>query len=366
MKLAAVVQQLDAIAPPHLAEAWDNVGLLVGDPAADVSRAMLCIDYTAAVAAEAKAAGCDLVVAYHPPIFKGLKRFIASGGSALVFDAARTGVAIYSPHTALDVAEGGTNDVLFDLLGLTDRQPLRASESKATECKLVTFVPAEQVDLVANALFAAGAGHIGQYSSCSFRTEGTGTFFGDAGASPAVGAAGRSEKVNEIRLETVVPLRRVGDATAALEAAHPYETPAFDLVTLTAAPTGVGIGRFGSFATPVSRTVLIEQVKAGVGVGHLLVAGPTAGTAKTVAICAGAGGDLLDSALAAKADIYLTGELRHHDALRATAAGMTVLCTLHSHSERVTLRHLAKRLSSTMPTIDWKLSATDADPFTIH
>ncbi|MDB5326986.1 MAG: Bsu YqfO NIF3/CutA domain protein, partial [Phycisphaerales bacterium] len=290
MKLADVVQKLDAIAPPHLAESWDNVGLLVGDGASNVSRAMLCIDYAAAVAAEAKAAKCDLVIAYHPPIFNALKRFTASDGSALVFDAARSGLAIYSPHTALDVAEGGTNDVLADILGVGDRRPLRVSEPKVTECKLVTFAPADEVEAISSAMFGAGAGHIGRYSSCSFRSEGVGTYFGEAGSQPAVGQAGRLEKTGEIRIETIVPLARVSEVIAALKAAHSYETPAFDLLTLTAPPTGVGIGRVGSFAAPVARADLIARVRHSLGLAHVLVAGPLDGLAQTAAICAGAGG----------------------------------------------------------------------------
>lgn len=366
MKLAEIVKQLDAIAPPATAEAWDNVGLLVGDPQADISLALLCIDYTAAVAAEGKAVNADLVLAYHPPIFKGLKRITAGGASAQVFDAIRRGVAIYSPHTALDVAERGTNDVLADILNLSDRRPLRVSEVKARECKLVTFVPAEAVDKVAEALFSAGAGRIGNYSHCSFRSEGTGTFFGEAGTNPSVGQAEKLERAAEIKIETVLPLSKIGDAIAALKSAHPYETPAFDLVTLTAPPTGTGIGRIGQLPAGTDRSSLVQTLKSALNLQHLLIAGPHAGPAKTVAICAGAGGEFLDDALASKADVYVTGELRHHDALRAAAAGLTVLCTLHSNSERITLRHLAKRLAETMPGVTWQVSAADADPFIIR
>ena len=365
MKLSEAVKELEAIAPPDLAEAWDNVGLLVGDPAGEVSRAMLCIDYTAAVAAEAKAAGCDFVLAYHPPVFTPLKRLTAGGASALVYDAARRGVAIYSPHTALDVADGGTNDVLADVLGLVDRRPLRPSGAKARECKLVTFVPPENIDAVADALFAAGAGRIGDYSQCSFRTEGHGSFFGEHGTHPAAGQAGRRETTQEIKIETVLTLSKVGDAIAALKRTHPYETPAFDLVALAAPPTGIGIGRIGRLPVPTSRADVFGRLKGELGIGHLLVAGPTDGDVKTAAVCAGACGECLDDALAAKADLYVTGEMRHHDAVRAAAAGMTVVCTLHSHSERVTLRRLVPKLAATMPTIAWQLATSDADPFRI-
>ena len=192
MQLSELLTVLESIAPMRLAEPWDNVGLLVGDPKQPVHRLMLTIDYTAAVAAEAEAQNCDAVVSYHPPIFEPLKRIVAP---SLIHDAIRRGLAIYSPHTALDVAEGGTNDMLADAIGLAERQPLRITPPKSAACKLVVFVPPEAADKLAAALFAAGAGRIGNYSSCSFRCPGTGTFFGEADANPAVGEAGRLERV---------------------------------------------------------------------------------------------------------------------------------------------------------------------------
>jgi dinuclear metal center YbgI/SA1388 family protein len=226
MQLSTIIAILEEIAPPSLAESWDNVGLLSGDPNQDISGILLTIDYSPAVAEEARANQCDLVIAYHPPIFHPLKRLVAG---SLVFDAIRRGVAIYSPHTALDVAEGGTNDLLADVLGLTDRQPLRPGELKPTQYKLVVFVPVEAVQRVSRALFEAGAGNIGNYSSCSFRSPGTGTFFGREGARPAVGEAGRLEQVEEVRLETIVPITGVNAVLGALRQSHPYEEPAYDL-----------------------------------------------------------------------------------------------------------------------------------------
>src|SRR4051812_40222964 len=174
MRLKEFITAIEKIAPPRHAESWDNVGLLAGDPEQPVGRAMLTIDYTSAVASEASEAKCDCIIAYHPPIFEGLKRI--TGGS-LIFDAIRRWVAIYSPHTAWDAAEGGANDFLADALMLVDRSPLKLAETKARQYKLVTFAPADAVEKISEALFAAGAGRIGQYSSCSFRSPGTGTFF---------------------------------------------------------------------------------------------------------------------------------------------------------------------------------------------
>src|SRR3954469_12152258 len=160
MHLRDLIDALEEIAPTRNAESWDNVGLLAGDPAQPITRVMLTIDYTALVATEARDATCDGVVAYHPPLFHAVKRVTADGPSVLIHDAIRRGVAIYSPHTALDVAEGGTNDMLADAIGLPaeDRQPLRLAQTKATQYKLVVFVPERELDALSNAMFAAGAG----------------------------------------------------------------------------------------------------------------------------------------------------------------------------------------------------------------
>ena len=366
MLLRDLIVIVERIAPPHCAEAWDNVGLLVGDPGQPVTRVMLTIDYTAAVAAEARDEPCDVIIAYHPPIFSAVKRVTGDGPMALVHDAIRRGVAIYSPHTALDVADGGTNDVLADAVGLRDdRRPLRSTPAPATEHKLVTFVPADALESVSDALFTAGAGRIGNYAACSFRSPGTGTFFGQAGTAPTVGVAGRMETADEVRLEMVVPIRRVDAVLRALRDTHPYEEPAYDLTVLAAPPPLRGIGRIGSVAE-VTAIEIVERVKRELALGSVLVGGDVARPVRTVAMCAGAGGDLLDDAIAAGADLYLTGELRHHDVLKAVAAGLTVICTLHTNSERPALRRLRDRLDRALPGPGYLVSQQDRDPLAIR
>jgi dinuclear metal center YbgI/SA1388 family protein len=362
MKLAALVNALEEIAPTRHGEEWDNVGLLAGNPQQDVSAAMLSIDYTAQVAAEAQAAKCDLVIAYHPPIFSPIKRLTAGH---VVFDAIRRGVAIYSPHTAWDVAPGGTNDFLADAMGVGERSPLRMSQTKSTQHKLITFVPQEHVEKVAQALFDAGAGQIGKYSCCSFRSPGTGTFFGGEGSKPAVGERGKLEGVQEIKIETVVSDSVIDAVIRALRATHPYEEPAFDLIVLSAPPQGMGQGRIGEIS-PTPRRVLLDRIKTELQLDHLLIAGSMDGDARIVACCAGACGDLLNDAIAQKVDLYLTGEMRHHDALRAAASGMTVVCTLHSNSERGSLTRLRDRLQERAPGLAIHLSRSDRDPFSIQ
>jgi dinuclear metal center YbgI/SA1388 family protein len=364
MLLKNILAALDSIAPLRHAEAWDNVGLLAGDPGAEITRVLLTIDATDAVFDEARRdPRADLLVAYHPPLFEAIKQV---PHDSLIHRAIREGIAIYSPHTALDVASGGTNDVLADALGMEGREPLRLAPTKDTQYQLVTFVPEAQFDAVSSALFAAGAGRIGQYSSVSFRSRGTATFKGEEGSNPTVGEPGKLERESEIRLETVVPIGRVDAVIRALREAHPYEQPAFDLVRLAAPPEGIGIGRIGPLKTPTGRRALFDRIKKALGVGALLVAGPTSGDVKKAAVCAGAGRSLLGDVIAKKADFFLTGELPHHDALRAAKAGVTVACALHSNSERAALAGLRQRLVEALPGLVVAISAEDRDPFTVQ
>ncbi len=359
MKVGDLVRALETIAPTRLAASWDNVGLLVGDEASPLSRVLLAIDCTTQVLDEARRDRSEAIVSYHPPIFEAAKRFVA-GSTA--FEAARSGIAIHSPHTALDVAEGGTNDVLADTLSMAEREPLRVLEEPERERKLVTFVPAAHLDAVSRAVFAAGAGRIGKYSSCGFRAPGTGTFLGEEGTHPAVGQSGRLEECAELRFETLVPIDRIEDVLRALRGAHPYEEPAFDLVRLAAPPGKRGMGRVGK-VEEVSVARLVDRIKKALDIRHVLIAGPAERTVSRVAVCAGSGGDLVADALAAGAELFLTGELRHHDALRASAAGLTVVCVLHSVSERVALGALEQRLAEQLPGVGIARSHADRDPF---
>jgi hypothetical protein len=227
-------------------------------------------------------------------------------------------------------------------------------------------VPENAIDKVSEALFQAGAGRIGQYSSCSFRSPGTGTFFGEAGTNPTVGQAGKLERAQEIRLETVVSINRIDEVVRAPKQSHPYEEPAFDLNQLAAPPEGVGIGRVGKLPGDATGDMIINHIKRELEIDHVLVAGDVARLVKRAAVCAGACGNLLDDAIAQRCDLYLTGEMRHHDALKAVKAGMVVVCTLHSNSERAALKRLRDDLTRNLPGLAIQLSQVDRDPFSVR
>ena len=363
MKVRDIVAALDAIAPPAYAEDWDNVGLLVGRSDAPCGRAMLCIDLTPAVLAEAHRLRARLVMAYHPAIFKPLPRVTAEA-APIVYQAIRAGLAIHSVHTAYDAAVGGSNDALADALGISaDRRPLEPRIGQGTY-KIVAFVPPDSLPAVAQAAFAAGAGRLGHYSQCGFAAAGAGTFFGQPDTHPAVGRPGRREEVAEQRWETLCPRGRLTAVLAAIRAAHPYEEPAVEVYPLADAPAGVGLGRVGRLVRPTLWATMLRRIKRVCGVTRVQLAGRPR-RVRTLAVGCGSCGRLFRDALTAGADLYVTGELRHHDALAASAAGLPVACVGHSNSERPTLPRLAARLLRAPPGLDVRLSQADRDPYSI-
>jgi dinuclear metal center YbgI/SA1388 family protein len=369
MNVQEVAEALARIAPPHLAEGWDNVGLLVGDVGAPVKKLLLCIDLTEKALAEAARIKAQMVMAYHPAILQSISR-VTSDSSPVAYAAARKGLAVYTMHTALDAVPGGTNDVLADVLGLQQRRALQPT-MRAGKCKVVSFVPAEDLSTVADAAFQAGAGRIGMYERCAFFCHGIGTFQGMETARPTIGQVGRQEATEELRLEVLVPIERVAAVCQAIRTTHSYEEPIVEVYPLEDYPADHGLGRVGRLERPVGAQTLIGRVKKKMGLQRVSVAwggGDSRKRSKRVevaACCAGSSGALYRSAAAAGATFYLTGEMRHHEALAAAQLGLTVVCVGHSNSERMALRRLAERLGQMLPHLAVAVSNADRDPFDI-
>ncbi len=368
MKVSQIAAALESIAPLQLAADWDNVGLLLGDGESEVRKVLFCIDLTAGVLDEARRTGAEMVVAYHPLIFKPLSRLTAAA-NPVAYAAARAGLAVYSPHTAMDVVPGGTNDVLADVLGLNNRRVLEPVTLR-NQCKVVVFVPPADLSRVAEAAFAGGAGRIGDYFDCAFFGHGIGAFCGNDQSRPSVGANGRHEATEELRREIIAPRAKVSSVCEAIRAAHSYETPAIDVYALEEYPEDCGMGRVGRLDRPTSVDALVARIKKSLSVSRVQIAPAATGGKKlklvTTAACgAGSCGGLYRSAAAAGATLYLTGEMRHHDALAACAAGMTVVCVGHSNSERRVLQSLAQRTAECCKGLKAFLSKADRDPFEI-
>ncbi|NNM87448.1 MAG: Nif3-like dinuclear metal center hexameric protein [Phycisphaerae bacterium] len=370
--LSDVAACMQIIAPLHLAAAWDHVGLLSGPLSAPISRVLIALDLTRAVANEALRQAADLLICYHPPIFKPILDLRIGGDQPehLAVELAAKNIWLYSPHTALDAAPGGTNDTLSQLLGATVCGSLGCATTTTRYLKLVTFVPQSAVEQVAEAVYRAGAGHIGpgsRYSQCSFRTAGTGTFLGDESARPAVGKKGELERVSEIRFETVLPATLAGPVVAALKQAHPYEEPAFDLLMMENPPENVGLGRLADLHTPLSLTSLALHIRRSLHLLQVQTIGQNNQRLRRLAVVAGSAGRLPLEALqrGETFDCLITGELKHHDMLALRAAGLSAICLGHAESEKPVLTTLRDRLRQQFTALPISISRADPTPYAV-
>ncbi len=362
--VAECAAHLDRFAPCGTAADWDNVGLLLGDPSSAVQRVMTCLTLTPDVAEEAVREGANLIVSHHPVLFRGAKKLTtATPDGQVVVPLLRAGIAVYSPHTAFDNCVGGINDGLCQRLGVVNATPLRPREARR-QCKLVVFVPEADLSKVSDALFAAGAGVIGQYNECSFRIAGTGTFFGTDSTNPTVGQKGRREDVSEWRLEVVVPESLVSGAIAAMRKAHSYEEPAFDVYPLKPGTSG-GEGRIGELEQPTTLGELAKRAKTSLKASALQVVGDVNRTVRTVALACGAAGEFLSDAIKRKADVFLTGEVRFHDALTARGANVALILPGHYATERPAVEDLAAKLASDWAGVTAWASRDERDPLQI-
>jgi dinuclear metal center YbgI/SA1388 family protein len=312
-RLADVIDVLDAAYPPQLAAEWDSVGLVCGDPAEPVESVTIAVDATAAVVAEVPERG--LLLAHHPLLLRGVDSVSAdTPKGALLHRLIRGGSALFTAHTNADAASPGVSDALADALGVTVEGVLAPAPAGPALEKWVVYVPSEHADAVREALFGAGAGHVGDYSHCCWSTDGTGQFLPHAGANPTIGSVGAVERVPEQRIELVAPTRLRAEVLAALRTAHPYEEPAFNVLELAAMPSGVGTGRICSLPTPESLSAFVSRVVNGLPRTSwgVRAAGDPAAPVSRVALCGGAGDSLLDAVSAAGVQAYLTADLRHH------------------------------------------------------
>jgi dinuclear metal center YbgI/SA1388 family protein len=361
--VSTLAEALNEIAPAHLAAEWDNVGLLAGRPEWPVSRALLAIDLTDAVAREALDAGANALVVYHPPIFKGIRNITpgAACPTSLLPDLLAARMALFAVHTALDAAVGGTNDVLLDFFEPVSRRPLELHVDEKRHYKLVVFVLPNELDALRRALAQAGAGVIGHYSECSYALAGQGTFRGDETTRPTVGRKLTLESVDETRLEMLVPRARLGEVVRALYATHSYEEPAFDLYPLHETPgrAASGMGRVGQLQQPQRGDALLGRLRRHVDLSAALVVGRLKRSFRSVTAAAGAFGvrSFTDTD-----SLVLTGEFKHHDALELLKRGITAVHLGHYASERPALEALQNRLIERVPSVTFEAARADKSP----
>ncbi len=365
-----ILQELDKLAPKHLAESWDNIGLLLGDPVQKIQKIMIALDVDQSLVNEAIAANVDLIIAHHPLIFKGLTSIRTDSPQGRVLAGLiKAGIAVCAAHTNLDSAPGGVNDVLAQKLALTGIRPLTKVYQEQLH-KLVVFVPATHLDQVRKAITEAGAGHIGNYSHCTFQTQGTGTFLPLTDAQPFIGQQGTLELVDECRLETVFPAAVRSQIITAMLAAHPYEEVAYDEYLLLNKGKSYGLGRVGCLVTPMGIEPFIEHVKTALHVDAVKVAGSAAGQMiGTVAVCGGSGASLMQEAIAAGADILVTGDVKYHEAQQAAAEGLTIIDAGHFATEQPVVGFVADYLKRRAKENLWNVTVignnSNKDVFTI-
>ena len=374
--LGELTALMDRWYPPQHADSWDAVGLVCGDPADDVRRVLLAVDPVVAVADEAVDLGAQLVVTHHPLLLKGVHGVAATDPKGtVVHRLVRAGCGLLAAHTNADSPALGVSESLALELGLVDVRPLEPDPAPPLD-KLVVFAPVADAERLRAALAQAGAGRIGSYEAASFTSTGVGRFRPTAGASPAIGAVGRDEVVDEVRLEVVLPRSLRAAVLAALRSAHPYEEPAYDLVAL-ASPDEPdrGSGRVGRLPAPVSLrdfAALVARVLPETAHG-VRVAGDPDQHIERVGLCGGAGDFLLDRARGEGVDVYLTSDLRHHPALElrehaaSGGAAPALVDVAHWAAESTWLPVLRRRLREELgDTVEVHLSAIRSDPWTFR
>lgn len=315
VRLVDIIDVLEAAYPPRLAQSWDSVGLVCGDPSEPVESVTIAVDATADVVAQVPDGG--LLLAHHPLLLRGVDTVsVGTAKGALIHSLIRTGRALFTAHTNADSASPGVSDALAETLGLEVAEVLSPVPSGPSLDKWAVFVPAEDAEAVRAAMFAAGAGHIGDYSQCSWSVPGTGQFLPGEGASPSIGEVGVVERVAEERVEMVAPATRRSAILAGLRAAHPYEEPAFDLIAMQTPPGDVGLGRIATLPSPEPLSAFVSRVRAALPATTwgVRASGDPEAIVSRVAVCGGAGDSLLAEVAAAGVQAYVTADLRHHPA----------------------------------------------------
>lgn len=321
--------------PLHLAESWDNSGLQIGSSDKKVSRILIALDLDSYVLKQAVEQQVDMIITHHPLFFKPVKNInYASPLGKMIKTLISADITVYAAHTNLDAAERGLNQALAEKLGLVNIEPLYPASREAL-FKLVVYVPTTHLEEVRAAICTAGAGNIGKYADCTFRTRGTGTFRPGQDTNPFIGQTGQLEEVDEFRLETIIYERDIKQVLNSMHQAHPYEEVAYDLYHLENEGRVFSPGRKGCLVEETSLQDYAFQVKDLLGLKSLRVVGNLGGIVKNVAIISGSGASLMNRVIGQNIDLLVTGDLKYHEAKDAEAAGLKVIDAGHQGTEAI-------------------------------
>lgn len=360
MKIKQLLAVLEAFAAPELQEEYDNAGLITGNAQWDCTGVLCALDVTVDVVKEAIGKNCNLIVAHHPIIFKGLKRINGKTYvEQVIIEAIKNDLAIYAIHTNLDNVVLGVNGKIADKLGLKNIRVL--SPKRGTLRRLITFAPMDKAEEVRSAIFKAGAGHIGNYSECSFNSEGVGTFKAEKGADPYVGEVGERHSERETKIEIVYPAYLELQIVQALIDSHPYEEVAYDIFAMQNIHYGIGAGITGELAEAVEETVFLQHLKSIFGTGAIRHTALRNQPVKKVAVCGGAGSFLVKTAISQAADFFVTADMKYHEFFDAEGK-MVVADIGHYESEQFTIELIHGLLVEKFPTFAVLKTGVDTNP----
>lgn len=360
MRVSQLSDFFDRLYPFALAEEWDNVGLIVGNPRAEITGVLFALDVLPEVIEEAREHGCNVIVTHHPLIFRAIKRVRSTEPQGeLIAALLKHDISTIALHTNLDSARGGLNDTLCELLMLEKTRPL-VDSGQDRLFKLVTFVPPEALEKVRRAMWTAGAGTISDYVNCSFNVGGKGTFEGLEGkTNPAIGTPGKFEETDEVRVEVILRREISGRVIEAMKQAHPYEEVAFDLYPLVNKEPHTGLARIGTLKEAETLDAFVARVRA-LGIMVTRVLGEPEKKLRKVALCSGAGSDFVGEAASAGADVYLTAELKHHHGSMARHAGLALVEAEHYSLEKHHWPKLAALCEAELKGLKTKVSERES------
>ncbi|MCX7921611.1 MAG: Nif3-like dinuclear metal center hexameric protein [Clostridia bacterium] len=365
VKCSEIIMVLEEFAPVFLAEDWDNVGLLLGNRESEINKVMLCLDVTSRVVDEAIKQKVDLIISHHPLIFKSIKRVTCDDVLGRnIYKLIQNNIGVYCAHTNLDVTTDGVNEHLARTLGLSDVKNLNTYKAEKLY-KIVVFVPEESVDNVREAMCKAGAGWIGNYSDCTFKVKGIGTFRPLEGTNPYIGTKGSLEEVSEYKLETIVPQKGLQRVIDCMMEAHPYEEVAYDVYPMAIDGKQYGMGKIGVLEEPQTLESFIAVLKEKLGTNYVRVIGGTEHNVKKVAVFCGSFDGNLSGVLKGKADVLVTGDIKYHTAQDILEMGICVIDAGHFNTEIIILEKIKELLNGKLSDLEVISNNVEYDPIKI-
>jgi dinuclear metal center YbgI/SA1388 family protein len=361
VKVRDLINLIESYFPLYLAESWDNPGLQIGSPDQQIQRVIISLDLDTDILELARRERADMIVTHHPLFFRPIKSIhFEQPAGGLIKSLIKSNITVYSAHTNLDAGEIGLSQVLAEKLGLQEIAPLD-NYRREELFKVVVYVPVSHQAELRSAMSQAGAGHIGKYSECSFRSQGKGTFRPGEDARPFVGERGRLEEVEECRLEMVLYKQDLGKVLAAMEKAHPYEEAAYDIYRLENESRVYSMGRKGWLKEPLELRKMAQLAKHAFKLDSVRVSGDLDKEVQSIAVVSGSGAGFIEQAIKQNMDALVTGDIKYHEAKDAAAQGLAIIDAGHQGTEQIVSHYLGQLLSESSRKMGWEIAFIPGD-----